>query len=218
VMSGVRGLARMHQRYWDLSTATPPELDWLQTWEATEGFTGALRGRADRGLERMAGQLPAELDDVSGDDLVDLCARYIALLGRDPTTLLHGDAHIGNSFVTPDGDVGFFDWQVTRRGNWSQDIGYFIQGALVEADRHRFERELVEAYRNELDRGLSEAAAWTWYRASPLYGLPVWLATLGSDRGSQPVDIASALSRRYAGAMVTLDSVSAVVELETLTR
>jgi hypothetical protein len=212
--NGVRGLARMHRRYWDLSNNTPPELDWLQTWEATEGFTGALRGRADRGLERMAGQLPAELDGLTGDDLVDLCARYLTLLGRGPTTLLHGDAHIGNSFVTRDGDVGFIDWQVTRGGNWSQDVGYFIQGALVETECRTFERELVEAYRLELDRDLTKAECWTWYCASPLYGLPVWLATLGSDRGSQPVDIASALSRRHAAAMVALDSAGALAELE----
>ncbi len=144
---------------------------------------------------------------------MDLCGRYLALLGRDPVTLLHGDAHIGNTYVLPDGTVGFLDWQVARRGNWSQDVGYFVQGALTEPDRREHERSILEAYRLELDRGLDPATAWLWYRAAPLYGLPVWLATLGAG-GAQSVPICLALVRRYATAAADLDSVGALEALE----
>jgi aminoglycoside phosphotransferase (APT) family kinase protein len=41
--------------------------------------------------------------------------------------------------VLPDDDVGFLDWQMARRGNWSLDLGYFLQGALTIEDRRRGE-------------------------------------------------------------------------------
>jgi aminoglycoside phosphotransferase (APT) family kinase protein len=53
----------------------------------------------------------------------------------EPQTLLHGDPHIGSTYVLPDDDVGFLDWQMARRGNWSLDLGYFLQGALTIEDR-----------------------------------------------------------------------------------
>ena len=62
-------------------------------------------------------------------------------------TLLHGDPHIGNTYVLPGDEVGFLDWQVVRRGNWSQDVGYFLVSALTVADRRESEPELIEAYR-----------------------------------------------------------------------
>jgi Phosphotransferase enzyme family len=117
------------------------------------------------------------------DEIVDVWVRYVALLGRHPT-LLHADAHIGNTYLLPNDDVGFLDWQVVRRGHWSQDVGYFLQGALVEADR----RDLVAAYSKELGRGMNAADAWQWYRGSPAYGLAIWLSTLGTD-GYQRHDV-----------------------------
>ena len=45
---------------------------------------------------------------------------------------------------------GFLDWQVARRGNWSLDLGYFLQGALTVDDRRRSERALLEEYREAL--------------------------------------------------------------------
>ena len=52
--------------------------------------------------------------------------------------------------MLPDGEVGFLDWQMARRGNWSLDLGYFLQGALTIEDRRRSERELLEEYRGAL--------------------------------------------------------------------
>ena len=98
-----------------------------------------------------------------------------------PMTLLHGDPHIGNTYVLPDGEVGFLDWQVLRRGNWSLDLGYFLQGALTTEDRRRHERTLLEQYRDALDLPADELPGmdeiWLRYRASVAHGLCTWLCT-----------------------------------------
>ena len=211
--NGVRGLARLHRAYRGFSAATHPALAWVQTWAPAEGFHSALRRRVPLGLERAGGRLPAEVARRSADEIVDVWVRYVALLGRDPT-LLHADAHIGNTYLLPDDDVGFLDWQVVRRGHWSQDVGYFLQGALVETDRRAAERELVAAYSEELGRGAGRADVWRWYRASPAYGLAIWLSTLGTD-GYQRHDISLELAARYAAAFVELETLDALTALES---
>ncbi|MGH3253470.1 MAG: phosphotransferase family protein [Trebonia sp.] len=211
--NGVRGLARLHRAYWGFTGATHPALAWVRTWQPSAGFHSALAERIPLGMERAGDRLPAELRRWSAAEIVDLVDRYLALLGRDPT-LLHADAHIGNTYVLPDDDVGFLDWQVARRGHWSQDVGYFLQGALVETDRRAAEQELIAAYAKEVGRGVDQANAWRWYRASPAYGLPVWLSTLGTD-GYQRHEVSVELVARYGAAAVELGTVDALTALES---
>jgi aminoglycoside phosphotransferase (APT) family kinase protein len=207
--NGLRGLARLHSRYWNFSAVSHPALAWVQTWAATEGFQEGLRRMVPRGLERGEDVLPPAVARLGGDEVVDLWARYVALLDRDPVTLLHADAHIGNTYVRPDDAVGFLDWQVTRRGHWSQDVGHFLPGALTVEDRRATERELLDTYLAALDRGVAANDAWRWYRASVVYGLAIWLSTLGTD-GYQSREVSAALAERFAAAFVELDSVEAL--------
>ncbi len=51
------------------------------------------------------------------------------------------------------------------------------------------------------------------YRASPAYGLAIWLSTLGTD-GWQRREVSLALAQRYAAAFVDLDTLAALDELE----
>jgi hypothetical protein len=207
---GLRGLARMHRAYRGLTAATHPRLAWVQTWAPTEGFQQGLRKYVPLGIERAGGRLPASLAGLSGDEVVDFWVRYVALLSRDPT-LLHADAHIGNIYALPGDDVGFLDWQVVRRGHWSQDAGYFLQGALTEADRRAADRDLIAGYVAELGGGDD---AWLWYRASAAYGLAIWLSTLGTD-GYQAHDVSRELVARYAAAFVELETTGALAALES---
>jgi hypothetical protein len=210
---GLRGLARLHSRYWGFSGKTHPQLAWVKTWAPSQGWQVGLRRCVPRGLQRGAGQLPAALANYSGDQIVDIWARYVASLSKGPVTLLHGDAHIGNTYVMPDGGLGFLDWQVVRRGSWSQDVAYFLVGALTEHDRRGNEAALIEEYRGALDlpaqQRPSSDEAWLHYRAAAAYGLAVWLSTLGTD-GYQSREISLALAQRYAAAFIELDTVSAL--------
>ncbi|SEP10446.1 phosphotransferase family protein [Trujillonella endophytica] len=212
VAAGARGLGALHRQYRGFRQADVPALEWVQTWAPTEGFSSGLRRRVPLGLERAGDRLPAEVLRCSPDEVVDLWVRYVALLHRDPT-LLHADAHVGNTYVLPGDDVGFLDWQVVRRGHWSQDVGYFVQGALTDTDRRAAEQDLVEAHRTALDPAADRDEAWLWYRASAAYGLAIWLSTLGTD-GYQSHDISLELAIRYATAFVELETRAALTSLE----
>jgi hypothetical protein len=213
VGQGVRALARMHSRYWGLTAKAHPKLSWVKTWAPTQGWQVGLRKRIPLGLQRAAGKIEEAVQKYSGDDIVDLWARNVSSLVRGPMTLLHGDAHIGNTYVLPDGSVGFLDWQVVRRGNWSQDVGYFLIGSLTENDRRGSERQLLEEYRHALelpnDQRPSVEEIWLRYRTTPAYGLAIWLSTLGTD-GWQSHEVSLALAQRYASAFVDLDTPEAL--------
>jgi len=168
------------------------------------------------GLERGRECLPDDVRELGPEAVVDMWARFVSSLADDPVTLLHGDAHIGNTYVLLDDDIGFLDWQVLRRGNWSHDVGYFLISALSPQHRRRSERELIEEYRRALavpvEQRPTAEEAWLRYRASPAYGLAVWLATLGTDT-AQRREVCLALSERYAAAVVELETLRALQEL-----
>jgi Phosphotransferase enzyme family len=217
VARGLRGLARLHSRYWGFSSATHPKLRWVQSWQPTQGWQVGLKKRVPAGLERAVGMIPDAVIKYSGEEIVGMWARYVASLTKGPTTLLHGDAHIGNTYVLPDGDVGFLDWQVVRRGDGSQDVGYFLIGALTPEDRRRSEAELLDVYRDALevqaDQRPSADDIRLRYQTAPAYGLAIWLSTLGTD-GYQSRAVSQALAQRYAAAFVELGTLSALARLE----
>jgi aminoglycoside phosphotransferase (APT) family kinase protein len=167
------------------------------------------------GMERAGDLLPESVRRLSGTEVDGHWARFVGTLADGPPTLLHGDPHIGNTYVLPDDDVGFLDWQVLRRGNFSLDVGYFLQGAVTTEDRRSCERDLLAEYRAALDLpdddrpGQDEV--WLRYRASAAYGLAIWLATAASTW--QRPEVSLALVHRYAAAFADLDGSAAVDRL-----
>jgi Phosphotransferase enzyme family len=213
VAHGLRGLARLHSHYWGFSARTQPLLRWVKSWKPSNGWKAGLGKYIPIGLNRGAAALPHEIAQYSATDLLDLWTRYVASLTQCPMTLLHGDAHIGNTYVLPNDDVGFLDWQVTRRGEWSQDVGYFLISALAEEDRRKSEADLLDEYRKTLQvpdgqRPTAEQM-WARYRATPIYGLAIWLSTLGTN-GWQPQQVSLTLCQRFSAAFMELDTLKAL--------
>jgi len=212
VANGVRGLARMHSRFWGQRLDTYPTLDWLEPFVAFEGMQYAPLHIAH---ERLDETVAPEILALSGTDLfIDIWARYIGTLTRSDQTLLHGDPHIGNTYLLPDDDVGFLDWQMARRGNWSLDLGYFLQGALTIEDRRSGERDLLAEYRGALELPADEMPSadevWLRYCASVAHGLAIWMATLSGGDAWQGADICLALAQRYGVAFVDLETRAAL--------
>ncbi|MEJ6009892.1 aminoglycoside phosphotransferase family protein [Novosphingobium aquae] len=203
VASGLAGLAALHGHYWGMTARSHRGLGWIRQWAPSQGWQVGLRKRVPTGLSRSGNELPDEVRALSADRVVDLWAANVTTLVSGHQTLLHGDAHVGNTYVIPDDSTGFLDWQVVRRGNWIQDVGYFLVGALTVDDRRLHERDLLRGYLDAL--GLPDAQrpswdeAWHRYRQSPAYGLAIWLSTLGTD-GWQPHAISRALTERYGAA------------------
>jgi hypothetical protein len=217
VATGVRGLGRMHGKYWGERVLREPALGWLEPFLPWEGMRAAPLPAA---LERLGDDAPAEVMALTIDQLIEsIWKPYIRTLTTSPQTLLHGDPHIGNTYLLPsgpNGEVGFLDWQVARRGNWSLDLGYFLQGALTVEDRRRSERALLEEYRDALglpdDEMPSADEIWLRYRASVAHGLTLWLVTASAGEW-QRRDIAVALAQRYSAAYADLDTASALSEI-----
>ncbi|MCB0942681.1 MAG: phosphotransferase [Mycobacterium sp.] len=210
--SGVQGLARLHSRYWGDRLVDEPRLEWVESFVP---FAGLELAPLDIAHERLGDTVPAEIPALSGTELFgDIWARYITTLTTTAPTLLHGDPHIGNTYVLPDDTVGFLDWQMVRRGNWSLDLGYFLQGALTIEDRRSAERDLVEEYRSALDLPAAELPSadevWLRYRASVAHGLAIWIATLSGGDAWQRADICLAFAQRYGAAFVDLETRAAL--------
>lgn len=213
--SGVRGLGRMHGRFWGERVLDAPELNWLEPFLPWDGMQYAPLHEA---LRRLGGDAPVEVLSLTADRLIEsIWKPYIRTLTTSPQTLLHGDPHIGNTYLLPDGELGFLDWQVARRGNWSLDLGYFLQGALTVEDRRASERDLLEQYRESLGLPADERPdadeIWLRYRASVAHGLAIWLCTASAGELWQRPDIAIALAQRYSAAYADLQTADALVEV-----
>jgi len=217
VASGLRGLARMHSAFWNLSSETCPELAWAKPWKASWTFQQTLRRTCGIGIANLKDSLPAEVAALGAKGMEQWWSRYIRTVSRGPMTFLHGDPHVGNTYLVPGGELGFLDWACCRKGNWAFDVGYFLVSALDVADCRAHEADLVEEYRRALDVPAAELPtteeAWLRYRTTPAYGLAVWVAT-GSSVNYQSSEICSNLVHRYGRAFLDLDTRAAIASLE----
>jgi len=177
-------LATMHATFWDsprfgtdLSwVATPTSggmfdvfdligLDLIEDQVSRHPFKGELIAPLGKGLPEM------------WDLLWQVQERHTAA----PTTLLHGDTHLGNTYLLPGERGGFLDWQLMMRGSWAHDVTYLIVTSLDPDTRRNHQRELLGGYLDQLaaagvDDVPSPADAFEQYRAAALWGLVIgWL-------------------------------------------
>ncbi len=209
---GVRGLARLHRAFWGRRLDEQVDLAWVEAFRPWRG----MRVGIDVGLRRTGDQLPTEVRSMTGQEIEAQWCRYLDAVNRGPATLLHGDAHIGNTYVLPGDGVGFLDWQVLRRGDALLDVGYFVAGAVTAEDRRAAERRLIDEYHRALelpdDARPSREELWLRYRASAAHGLALWMATAASDTWQRP-EVSRVLALRYATAFAELGTAEAIDEL-----
>jgi len=208
--SGVRALGRLHGRFWGERFDRESRLAWVAPYRAWGGMEGGIR----RAIDKAGDTIPVEVRSLTGERLVsDLWTRFAGTLTDGPTTLVHGDAHVGNTYVLPGDGLGFLDWQVLRRGRGVVDLGYFLQGAVTVDHRRAHETELIDSYLDAVELPSAERPSrrdlWRWYRASAVHGLALWLATFSYGAWQRP-EVSLALVQRYAAAFVDLESTDAI--------
>lgn len=155
-------LAALHLRFADPARRRA-EAAWVPDPMHDPGYAGAmLRQGLDHHRERLAPAFAgiAERYLARADDLH-------ALWQQGPTTVIHGDTHIGNLF-DDHGRTGFLDWGIISLGTPLRDVSYFLNMALGIEDRRKHERELIAHYLDVWNASRSEAIsfdeAWRTHR------------------------------------------------------
>jgi thiamine kinase-like enzyme len=184
VRSVLDTLARLHARYWE-SPRFEGDLSWVQTHVQgdIEKLMSGLISESIR-IEIAREKFKRELIGRMRTSEPEL-RRAVAVLQRHqatlPQTLLHGDPHVGNTYLTPDRRGGLIDWQIMVRGYVIHDVVYHITTALPIETRRAQERELLAFYHDRLrSYGVTNAPAleslWLEYRRAAVWGVYIgWL-------------------------------------------
>lgn len=148
-------LASLHAAYWE-SPRFSGDLDWVLPH--TSGPIHDLFA-SDTGVvlliehEVATHQFKRELVQSIGENVGSLRAKVARVQAHQatlPRTLLHGDAHVGNTYCLPDGMRGYLDLQLAARGFCMHDVSYTIVTSLNVEDRRAHERDLIAGYRQRL--------------------------------------------------------------------
>jgi hypothetical protein len=188
----VETLATLHAHYWE-SPRFEADLGWLPTPRSG----GMYEVFKNFGLELIRDQVEkndfkAELIRPLNRSLDEMWAdlwKLQDILDTGPGTLRHGDPHIANTYLLPDGGGGLLDWQLMVRGRWVHDVTYLLVTALDPEDRRKHERDLLARYldslrRRGVERPPSEEEAWTLHRQAVVWGLVIgWLITPPQNYG-----------------------------------
>ncbi|WP_182878908.1 phosphotransferase [Mycobacteroides abscessus] len=175
-------LAALHVKYWE-SPRFDDDLTWVHPHVSGPihdlfNHEGGVPMLVD--WEVQTQQFKRELVQSVGETAGSLLGKIAVAQAHQatlPRTLVHGDAHIGNTYRMPDGSRGLLDYQLAAHGFCMHDVAYLIITGLSVHDRRRHEHGLIGHYRNRLvEAGLSDvpsladfeqeyryAAAWCFY-------------------------------------------------------
>jgi len=211
-------LAALHARHWQ-SPTLDRDFGWLATPAA--GGMETIWGHLLPQIEQHMKDEPWRHDLIAplGRDMTSLHADMMKIaagpLESAPRTLLHGDTHLGNSYVLPGGGMGWLDFQLSLRGCFIRDLTYIITTGLPIDLRRAHERELIDYYFEELRRhGVSEVpdreATWTLHRQATFWGLVIgWGCCPIANYG---LEITQENMRRLSQIMIDLDVLEVVPE------
>jgi aminoglycoside phosphotransferase (APT) family kinase protein len=214
----VTTLAKVHGTLWE-SPRFNGDLKVLKTarqWQNDVNDLISFAKRSAAGFDRARHVFPDKFIDHK-KRVWPALMRSLALQDNAPMTLLHADVHSRNWYLTPDGGMGLYDWQVLNVGTWAMDVAYALASALTIEDRREWERDLLGLYLNELHAAggpkLDFAEAFFTYRQQVFHGLAFWLYTIGAGRlepAMQPTEVSLINLERMSTMVVDLDSFTAV--------
>jgi hypothetical protein len=189
VARALTGLAGMHTSLWDspllaqqkwlqTSMHTPVDYDQVRImWHWIEENLKDPNFRAIAPSHYLADPRRVER---ALDRLVEFEGSF-----QSPYCLILGDCHQGNTYILPDGERLWLDWQLVRRGRPWRDLTYFMVGSLTTEERRAHERDLIAHFREQLlAQGATDVisldAIWEQYRRWVMYGIQAWAANMDS--------------------------------------
>ena len=66
-------------------------------------------------------------------------------------TMIHGDPHVGNFFITKDGEIGMLDFQVKSEDHPMADVTYFLSSGYPQEQLAKDEKKLIAYYLQQLE-------------------------------------------------------------------
>jgi hypothetical protein len=212
----VKTLASLHAQFW-VSPRFKTDLNWLST-PCNGGMSEIFKLQGFEFLKRRMAKDEFKVELISPlrttiEALWSKLWKVQEFFQQEPTTLLHGDPHIGNTYILPDGTAGLLDWQLMIRGCWAHDLTYLIITGLDTEARRKHEREFLELYLAELKQnGVASppdfGSAWGIYRRAVIWGLVIgWLITPPINYGQQ---ITAANVERLVTAAQDLETLEAI--------
>jgi hypothetical protein len=208
-------LARLHAPLWGHpgTTGLNTPADYISN---TSKFLN-IRKRCEVGMRRSREVMPASLLG-QHDRLFDATVRSMDIAAHHmPRTLLHGDCHAGQTYITDTGKMGIGDWQVIQQGGWAFDFAYLVNSGCEPDDRRQWQDSLVTEYITTLRKlggpNISFDDAMRAYRQQSFWPYAAWAFTIGRafyQPNMQPVEFCLAIVRRTAAAIQDLDSFAAV--------
>jgi aminoglycoside phosphotransferase (APT) family kinase protein len=216
ITSALSALAGLHARFWT-SPRFSRDLDWLWT-PRSGGFHDFMQGAGREFLRYQVGRSEYKQELLvrlgrSFDRAWQCLWKAQEILASEPTTLLHGDTHFGNTYLLPGDRVGLLDWQLVNRGRWCHDVSYIIVTAVDVDHRRRHERELVAYYLDRLRAAGVQSVpdmddAWLLYRQAAIWGFLIgWMITPVENYGEE---ILRANLERLTAALEDLDTFAAL--------
>jgi thiamine kinase-like enzyme len=214
-------LAGLHARFWQapLRRMFGGWLHSSQEYMATLNVAIGAAARILSGFERARDVIPPAVYARRAEVHPALMRSQEINSTTDPQTYLHGDVHPGNWYVSGDGTMGLYDWQMNVIGGPGRDLAYALTTHLPVEDRRAWERDLLDRYRARLLGAGVEApgaeALFHSYRQQVCYAMLAWLATIGRSPLQpkyQPDEISRANLARITRAFADLETLDAVAE------
>tara|TARA_Y100001936_G_C16092403_1_gene687643 strand:- start:5990 stop:7060 length:1071 start_codon:yes stop_codon:yes gene_type:complete len=146
----IKQLAKFHAQYWN-NVHNDKSYHWLASpIRDLEDHLGTLLSvpLMKRGL-RLAGELISPVLNASAIRYAHNRRKIMRFLSGSPKTLIHHDCHPGNLFWK-EAQPGFLDWQLVRIGEGISDISYFLSMAIKPEERKKYEKNLLDIYKQEL--------------------------------------------------------------------
>jgi thiamine kinase-like enzyme len=211
-------IATLHIKFWNAPLLKPfgswllDSYEWMARLNVTINAPKRILVGFDRARDVISPSLYRRREEVPAALMASL-----QINTSGPQTLLHGDVHPGNWYVTGDGRMGLYDWQCVVRGGWARDIAYALSTHLTVENRREWERDLVARYRDRLAEAdckpPSDEQCFLAYRQQMPHAMFMWLGTIGRyslQPDMQPKDITLESVRRTCQAAEDLESLDAI--------
>jgi hypothetical protein len=177
--------ARLHSRHSDLDRSRQQQLlplDYHPFLSPSMGIVSRMLNHLGLApcMKRHPGVIPREVEEAYRLTL----GHWDRMLERwfsGPLSLLHGDSHLGNFFVSGE-QMGLLDWQAAHWGKGIRDVQYFLVNSLPADTLAGCERDLVAYYverRGHHGAPLDLEDTWQDYRALSYHPLMTIVVSIG---------------------------------------